>query len=266
MDPVEFAERVAALSDLYRRAPALHAEGQHVVSTDEKTGMQARERIHPTKLMKPGLPELREVEYERYGTLCLTANLHIATGLVLAPTLDATRGNRDFVGHIARTVALDPAATWIFVVDNLNTHTSEELVRYVAKTCGIQEPLGKMYRKGVLRSEATRAAFLGDPTHRIRFHYTPKHCSWLNQVELFFSVIARRLLRRASFISLEDLRDRVMAFIRYYNQHWAAPYRWTYTGRPLDATKAKSPAEPNGPTGLPFTRQAAELSTSAMQH
>ena len=110
----------------------------------------------------------------------------------------------------------------------------------------IQEPLGTMYKKGVLRSEATRAAFLSDAGHRIRFHFTPKHCSWLNQIELFFSVIARRLLRRGSFVSLEDLRARVLAFIQHYNQRWARPYGWTFTGRPLDAQQQAGPARPKG--------------------
>ena len=228
--------------------------------------MQARERAHPTKPMRAGLPERREVEYVRHGTLCLTANLHVATGLVLSPTLDVTRDNRDFVGHIARTVKLDPKATWIFVVDNLNTHTSEALVRYVAETCDIQEPLGTMYKKGVLRSEATRAAFLSDAGHRIRFHFTPKHCSWLNQIELFFSVIARRLLRRGSFVSLEDLRARVLAFIQHYNQHWARPYGWTFTGRPLDAQQQAGPARPKGLPEPALAAPTGQLRTSRTQH
>lgn len=197
--------------------------------------MQALERARSTLPMKPGLPERREVEYVRHGTLCLTANLEVATGRVLAPTIAATRTDADFAVHVAGTVALAPEAGWVFVLDNLNTHMSEALVRYVAAECGIKDDLGRKKRHGVLATMASRAAFLSDPTHRIRFHYTPKHCSWLNQVELFFSVIARRLLRRGSFISLDDLRRRVLAFIELYNERWAKPFRWTYTGRPLQA-------------------------------
>lgn len=195
--------------------------------------MQALERAKPTLPMKPGLPERREVEYIRHGTLCLTANLEVATGRVLAPTLALTRTDEDFKAHIARTVALAPEAGWVFVLDNLNTHMSEALVRFVAEQCEIESDLGQKERRGVLKSMTTRAAFLSDPAHRIRFHYTPKHCSWLNQIELFFSVLARRLLGRGSFVSLEDLAERVRAFIALHNDRWARPFRWTYTGRPL---------------------------------
>lgn len=183
--------------------------------------------------MKPGLLERREVEYVRHGTLCLIANLEVATGKILAPALGPTRTEEDFAQHVAETVETDPHAEWIFIADNLNTHQSETLVRFVAKSCGFDLELGKKYREGVLKSIASRATFLSDPTHRIRFVYTPKHCSWLNQIELFFSVIARRILRRGSFISLDDLKERVLAFIRLYNERTAKPFRWTYTGRPL---------------------------------
>lgn len=215
------------------QAPALAEQGVHVVSTDEKTGMQALERARPSKPMKPGLPERREVEYVRHGTLCLIANLEVATGRLLAPTLGPTRTEEDFAAHIKHTVALAPQAGWVFVADNLNTHQSESLVRFVAEACNIEVELGKKYGNGVLKSMATRAAFLSDPTHRIRFVYTPKHCSWLNQIEIFFSVIAKRVLRRGSFVSLEQLQDRVLAFIHFYNERSAKPYRWTFTGRPL---------------------------------
>ncbi len=195
------------------------------MSCDEKTGMQAIERLGRQPMAR-GRPERVESWYRRHGTLCLTANLDLATGRVVAPTIQGTRTNLDFVGHVERTVATDPNAPWIFVVDNLDTHRSEDLVRWVAATCGKTDELGKKWKSGPLRNRASRAAFLSDPTHRIRFVYTPKHCSWLNEVERWFSKLARSLLRRGSFNSREDLAAQIRAFIAYYNTVSARPHRW----------------------------------------
>lgn len=229
-----FADEAGTICDLYVEASALHEAGTHVVSCDEKTGMQALERKHPTKPTRPGLVERREFEYIRHGTQCLFANFEVATGRVLAPSMGPTRTEDDFAAHIAQTIDTDPEARWIFVVDQLNTHRSEALVRLVAERCGITADLGQKGTRGLLRSMQTRAAFLSEPEHRIRFVYTPKHCSWLNQVEIWFSILVRRLLKRASFGSVEALRERVLAFIAYFNRVLAKPFRWTYTGRPLE--------------------------------
>jgi transposase len=224
---------VAVVCEHYLQAPSLHAQGVHLVSTDEKTGIQAREVTHPTLPAQPGRVERREMEYIRHGTQCLMANFEVATGQVLAPTIGPTRTEDDFVAHMRQTIATDPDAGWIFVADQLNTHQSEGLVRLVAQECGNSADLGSKGKDGVLTSMATRAAFLQDATHRIRFIYPPKHTSWMNQVELWFSILVRRLLRRGSFSSVEDLRQRILAFVDYFNATMAKPFKWTYTGRPL---------------------------------
>ena len=220
------------MCELYAQAGALAEQGIHLVSTDEKTGIQALERLHPDIPMGPGRVQGREHEYQRHGTLCLTANLEIWCGWVIAPTLGTTRTEADFVGHVEQTVATDPLGGWVFVVDNLNTHQSEGLVRYVAQACGLAEDLGAKGKRGVLKSQASRAAFLADPRHRIRFVYTPKHTSWLNQIEIWFSILVRKLLRRASFGSREELRAKIVEFIDYFNRTMARPIQWLYSPRP----------------------------------
>jgi putative transposase len=206
--------------------------GGHIMSTDEMTGIQALERIAPTQPMQPGQVERREFEYERHGTLSLIANVDVVRGEVVSPSLGPTRTEEDFAQHIGRTIDLDPDGVWLFLVDQLNTHQSESLVRLVVERCGLSEELGEKGKSGVLRSMATRAAFLSDVTHRIQFVYLPKHTSWLNQVELWFSILVRRVLKRGNFPSLEALHARIMAFIDDFNKT-AKPFQWTYTGRPL---------------------------------
>ena len=222
--------------ETYQQAQPLMNHGTHTISTDEKTGIQALERAHPDLPMKPGLEKRIEFEYIRHGTQCLIANFDVATGQIVSPSVGPTRSEEDFATHIEKTIDRDPEACWIFVTDQLNTHKSESLVRLVARRCGMEQDLGVKGKSGILKSMDSRAEFLQDCAHRIRFVYTPKHTSWLNQVEIWFSILVRRLLKRAGFKSTEELRDRILAFIDYFNRTMAKPFKWTYAGRPLKAS------------------------------
>jgi hypothetical protein len=236
-DQPGFTAQVQRVCSAYACAAELYGQSHtHTVSTDEMTGIQALERIAPTKPMQPGREARVEFEYTRHGTQALICNFHVVIGEVVAPTVGDTRTEEDFVKHIERTVATDPQASWVFVTDQLNTHLSEGLVRLVALLCGIEaETLGQKGKRGILKSMASRKAFLSDASHRVRFVYTPKHSSWLNQVEIWFSILARRVLRRGNFTSKEDLRTKILAFIDYFNDVLAKPFRWTFTGQVLKA-------------------------------
>jgi hypothetical protein len=224
-----FEAAAAAMCALYLEAPALAARGERVVSTDELTGVQALERIRPGLPVAPGKVERREFEYVRHGTRAFILNRDVVTGQVFAPTCGPRRTKSDFVAHVRRTIATDPeAARWHFAVDNLDIHRCEPLVRLVAELSGDASDLGAMGKSGVLKSRASRSAYLSDASHKVVFHYTPVHASWLNQIEIWLSILVRKVLRRGSFTSVEDLKEKVLAFIEYDNRTMARPFRWTY--------------------------------------
>jgi len=203
-------------------------------SLDEMTGIQALERTMPDIPLKPGRSTRVEFEYIRHGTQTLIASFNVATGQIDQASVGDTRTEQDLDTHLRQLLSRVSKAPKIhLVMDCLNTHQSEALVRLAAALEPEPIELGKKGKTGILRSMATRAAFLSNPEHRLVVHFTPKHCSWLNQIEIWFSILVRKLLRRSSFKSQAHLKEKILAFIDYFNRTMAKPFKWNYTGKPL---------------------------------
>ena len=225
-DP-DFETKAHDICPLSLQALRFYQEGRLVICADEKTGRQILQRRYPTQPVQPGKPEKREHEYIRHGVRALLASFVVPTGQ-LVWNLGQTRTSADWVTHLANVIHQLPAMQrYDWVVDNLNTHWSLEVCQLVAQWCAVPF-IPQELQRGV-----QRRAFLSDPTHKHVFHFTPKHGSWLNQVELWFSVLARRFLKRGDYASAHDFDTRLSDSLEVYNTHHAHPYRWTSTGQPL---------------------------------
>ena len=224
-------ERIADVCEVYAQVP--ETEDEIAFSIDEMTGIQAPERIAADLPMSPGKPVAREFEYKRNGTQTLIAAMNIALGKITAHCGDS-RTEIDFACFVDDLLQQNPGfKQYHFVLDQLNTHKSETLVRLIAEYCNITDDLGVKGKSGILKSMETREQFLSDTGKSVVFHYTPKHCSWMNQIEIWFGILMKKVIKRGNFTSTEDLKIRLVEFIDYFNRTMAKPFKWTYRGKPL---------------------------------
>ena len=226
-------ERIDDICKLYEAA--LTNPEEVVISVDEMTGIQALERISPDLPMRKGNVQSIEFEYERHGTQTLLGGFNVATGMIYGLVQD-TRTEVDFVDSIKYFFDKNPeATTYHFVADQLNTHKSASLVRFVADFCKDTQDLGVKGKSGILKSMQTREDYLSSNDKRIVFHYTPKHASWMNQIEIWFGILMKKVIKRGNFSSQEDLKNKILNFMSYFNETMAKPFKWTYKGKALSA-------------------------------
>ena len=205
-----------------------------LISIDEKTGIQALERLEQTAPLSKGKHTRREFEYKRHGTTTLIAALNVGTGHLQNYLLSPTRTEVDYHNFIEQTtqsiLAKEPNAHIIFLSDQLNTHLSESLVVWSAQINNIDADLGVKGKKGILKNLQTRMTFLENDKQRIRFVFTPKHCSWLNPIENWFAKLQRHVITNGNFTSVENLNLKIDNYIAFFNKCLVKPMNWKFNG------------------------------------
>ena len=227
-----YSAKITLINSLYAQAEELKEKDVLVYCADEMTGIQALEHAYPDKPTLPGMDAKMDFNYIRHGVTTCIGFFNVQTGEMFDPFLNSTRKDDDFTEALSKVIDANPDKKHAFVLDNLNTHRSEALVRYVAGKIGYEGDLGKKGKNGILKDMESRTNFLADESHAIRFYYVPIHCSWMNQIEIWFGILNRRLLRRKSFTSIEMLENSIRTFVSQYNEFFAHPYKWNYNSVP----------------------------------
>ena len=228
-DQEEFVQRIENICSVYKEA--IRPESKTwVTCSDEKTGIQAISHLN-TEAPKKGRLKRVDPEYKRNGTTCLIAGLEVKTGKITNYTQGDTRNEEDYLRHIQEIVSKHPDDEHIIVCDQLNTHKSASLVEWVADQIKYDGDLGHKGKEGILHSMKSRMEFLEDKTRKIRFQFTPKHCSWMNQIENWFGFLQRRVIKNGNFDSVYMLESKIDRFIEYYNDFLTSPTNWKFTGK-----------------------------------
>jgi len=226
-DEEEFVSRIEKICVVHQEAANVESD-IIVSSSDEKTGIQALNHLKVLP-METGKNKRVESEYTRNGTTCLIASRNVATGAINAYQLGQTRKEEDYLQHIQSIYDTDSSKKHLIICDQLNTHKSASLVEWVASICYKKIELGVKGKKGILKSQKSRMEFLENKNHQICFLYTPKHCSWINQIENWFAVLQRKVIKHGEFPSVDELENNIIEFISYYNSILAKPVKWLFT-------------------------------------
>lgn len=218
---------------------------RHLISIDEKTGIQALERFVAQAPNSKGGHQRKEFEYIRHGTTTLMAANNVETGQIINHHLGPSRDETHYADFVKQTVDTLPEMDQIIILsDQLNTHVSESLVRWIAEEEEYEmDQIGIKGICGILKNQQTRKAFLERSEHRIRFLYTPKHCSWLNPIENWFAKLQRHVITNGNFSSVKELENKIEAYIAYYNVSLVKPLNWKFKGFTKTRKLVNSPVE-----------------------